>query len=907
MSSERKRQSSDASPSSQFGGNNNNSATSPPLPKKRHTSSNKLDTLPSNKQFEETLSQCIDIDNLHAFQKEAIWRQMQEYKRQASRAREYCSVLERRQDVWVENITRFCQAWDRLSGFLGLFDSSEALSKESKTTGRQFLDLFLPYGTNDFNFSDRARTPTKPDSEAQDSIKKMVNQLEVIAEKTINVVVAKQNSLGSDSTTTASSLNDLSFGKEEREQVPALKSQVERYRRRALDAEKLLEIRDEALRSTEKLLDRYRSPVTKALNGIESNDGSTLESKRVGPGNLVASPPSNSENTTAAMASSKENPSSPAQGNVQQRDTSSKDGSQKAVIDEIQEALVKCQKEVEEMVEERIKLKQEIDRLTLKLSFIPEEQIKETIYYRELESRRDFFEEAVKKQEIEIETLTNELEELRATRRSNLETIVQEESQQRLLLEQEHSKLQQDLMRVRTHRDAIQRELGELKSRMSAIDSKFTDLTQLAESRKDRVSVLLSENRRLRATIATQMGDHKAAEFYSGGKDISGNSDNSGNEPVTLVEELRKALETSNEKSRLLEEKLNRISEQSEATNAAETAAIEIQDQKTKIEKIQKQLSAYERIIGFSCVDDNGEICVKSQSGDNATTGENGHPDATNISLKDALFQLAEKQKKIESLIHERDDLNNKSQLMEGELETLCKLVDQLEASTASSVDAINSRQRQIARLIGEKSKYEEKFLSLNKERDAIKSTINTLRQQSFKQIEFLKDAENKEKHLHTELVQMDKELASLKRQVNHTMQRLEEATIKAQESEQARLSMQERYTEIESMLNERTRLAEKTQHEKKHIEEELERVQTRLTKTTTTRSSDSELKKLCEEYKSLLKCTSCQLRFKSHVLQRCMHVFCKPCIDSRIETRQRKCPTCGDAFGTGDIKQIFL
>ncbi|ORZ32755.1 hypothetical protein BCR44DRAFT_1439535 [Catenaria anguillulae PL171] len=63
----------------------------------------------------------------------------------------------------------------------------------------------------------------------------------------------------------------------------------------------------------------------------------------------------------------------------------------------------------------------------------------------------------------------------------------------------------------------------------------------------------------------------------------------------------------------------------------------------------------------------------------------------------------------------------------------------------------------------------------------------------------------------------------------------------------------------------------------------------------------------LLQNYRQLLQCGVCQHRFKDTVLVKCMHTFCRGCIDLRIETRQRKCPTCGDAFGSGDVKQLFL
>ncbi len=61
------------------------------------------------------------------------------------------------------------------------------------------------------------------------------------------------------------------------------------------------------------------------------------------------------------------------------------------------------------------------------------------------------------------------------------------------------------------------------------------------------------------------------------------------------------------------------------------------------------------------------------------------------------------------------------------------------------------------------------------------------------------------------------------------------------------------------------------------------------------------------KDWKRIAQCSVCEFRLKSHVLIKCMHVFCKECLDVRLETRQRKCPTCGLMFGPNDLKQIYI
>lgn len=91
--------------------------------------------------------------------------------------------------------------------------------------------------------------------------------------------------------------------------------------------------------------------------------------------------------------------------------------------------------------------------------------------------------------------------------------------------------------------------------------------------------------------------------------------------------------------------------------------------------------------------------------------------------------------------------------------------------------------------------------------------------------------------------------------------------------------------------------------------ENEISRLRVELEKARTLRHehADGNLAEELTIYKELLKCNSCHVRQKDTVLTKCMHVFCKDCIDTRLETRQRKCPNCGEAFGMNDVKQIFL
>lgn len=123
--------------------------------------------------------------------------------------------------------------------------------------------------------------------------------------------------------------------------------------------------------------------------------------------------------------------------------------------------------------------------------------------------------------------------------------------------------------------------------------------------------------------------------------------------------------------------------------------------------------------------------------------------------------------------------------------------------------------------------------------------------------------------------------------------------------------------SKVEKLMSEITELKEQIpsssqkdqlSYEKRRLAEELSVATKKLDAYSA--SGVGLVKELEEElaiYKKLMKCNSCHTRDKNAVILKCMHCFCKMCLDIRLETRQRKCPNCGDPFGANDVKQIFL
>ncbi|GKT32571.1 E3 ubiquitin ligase Bre1 like protein [Aduncisulcus paluster] len=69
-----------------------------------------------------------------------------------------------------------------------------------------------------------------------------------------------------------------------------------------------------------------------------------------------------------------------------------------------------------------------------------------------------------------------------------------------------------------------------------------------------------------------------------------------------------------------------------------------------------------------------------------------------------------------------------------------------------------------------------------------------------------------------------------------------------------------------------------------------------------------AELKLLRDELKANVYCPQCALRSpRNVVISTCGHTFCNSCVEEVLDSRLRKCPTCGGKFHKQDVIPIFL
>ncbi|KAJ2000131.1 hypothetical protein GGI04_004278, partial [Coemansia thaxteri] len=111
------------------------------LTKKRHTAKDN-EFQAGSAEFDESAAM-LDLESIREFQKEAIWRQMQEYKRDAARAQQQATEIERRQARWAERIAGVCTLWDQTARDLDAIAGSAEEATADAEHGA-LIDVVLP-------------------------------------------------------------------------------------------------------------------------------------------------------------------------------------------------------------------------------------------------------------------------------------------------------------------------------------------------------------------------------------------------------------------------------------------------------------------------------------------------------------------------------------------------------------------------------------------------------------------------------------------------------------------------------------------------------------------------------------------------------------------------------------------
>ncbi|KAJ2826095.1 E3 ubiquitin-protein ligase bre1, partial [Coemansia furcata] len=661
----------------------------------------------------------LDLDSIREFQKEAIWRQMQEYKRDAARAHQKATDVERRQAKWAERIGGVCSLWDQAVRDLEAIINDSSDPATIVAQHEPLINAILPVRTHHRtgSGSNDSKTDISSTEAAQSSLERFNASVN-------NVLKQLQHKSETRSPIDWSAAADrLSRMRVSQSEVDELKSRVALLSRQLSEEREVLEQREGELRRALKRLDRSVCPTVRENYGQQAADNHEAAGS--------ASPDKNGTGADVSEAQSVQTqPLSPAGG---------ADAAGKPAVNGVSAITLQVQQEkadymllaerrlgeIEDRVRENTQLQSAVDALRLQMAAVPDHIIADSALYKQAEASREYFSAQAQRLQAEVERLFAELAEQKASRGEFEEAIVAGSSAQRQALEVEMRRLQGDLVRVRHHRDQIQRELEERRAQDSVEDQKSAELKLLSDVRRERMNALISENKRLLAYVAVMRGDRAAFETYT---------DEELSKTTAVADELRARLEQVVRRERHLAEQLDSLSiggsrggdagDEQSVGAIASAAAAELQSARDQAAQLLRRVQKYEEVLGGVIIDDQGRISEDSGN------------------------ELAAKQRRVDSLQLERDGLQRTSEMMERELQTICESFARLEEQNTSRVWDLSAKEQAIARVVAEKCKYEEKFIGLNKDREAARVANAALRQQNAKQLEHIRAVEERDRAL---------------------------------------------------------------------------------------------------------------------------------------------------------------
>ncbi|KAI6121400.1 hypothetical protein F5141DRAFT_1194147 [Pisolithus sp. B1] len=513
-------------------------------------------------------------------------------------------------------------------------------------------------------------------------------------------------------------------------------------------------------------------------------------------------------------------------------------------LEELHEKLKRRETRITLLENDNTRLAEEVVRLKIEIETPAVETIAETAHYKLLMDHASQLEHTVGEYTREVSQLNETVDKLRSSRKEfeDETTAASQQAQQELktLL----SKRDADNLRVREARDQYGAELAERKARDSVKLQSLQEVKDLAESRSERITQLQSEIARHKAKLAAHSGDEDLMKYFFEGKV----------DDMDYVRDLGRKLEKTEMKLVALEQSLSTL--QRDRPDVSQHVAAEA-SAREDLAQVSKELTRYRSLLG-------------------------GVSDASALAR-----QLQDKDTELQQL---RLIVEQQSQAES----SLCAEVDRLSSSWESLDQQVKKK----------KAKAENKYFAAMREKEMGESERKAMARQLEKQGKAVERALEVEKNLSAQVGDLEKMSVISRRTIEESDKKIRMLEAEVQKLQYVSEADKKRFTEARNYASESTQLQRKLESQVRAAEEEATRVKRETEKKFKKLSAAAAPVGIREEALSqeieglwvslmqkLMKCSTCKQGMREVVLTKCMHTFCKNCVDTRISTRQRRCP----------------
>ncbi|TFY80894.1 hypothetical protein EWM64_g3118 [Hericium alpestre] len=787
-----------------------------------------------------------DQSTLEQFRKEAIFRRMKHYARENSRSQARIAELEHRKSSYEASLAVMGACWSQLLDTIRALVNSEDLPDSGHEAEADLLDLSRYVSSDE-------------DAMLAEALDKNAH--------TTHKLVAKFVKMSS------SGIRDEELKKQFRDsqaECGVLRSQLALTKAELADSQALCEQYQTDLHRAESRFDRQDSSTVRAVHGHGSASPSShheMKAEEV-KGEGVKSEGTKIEDVKMDEPESKREPSSsasppPANGlSPNQEDWMHIAHSREEIVKQLELQVTGLQAQVLALESER----QEPSA----------ETITNTPYYQSLLHQISGLQHTNSERNTIIETLRKEVASLEASK-------IQWQEEAKVLADaavveaqKALTKKSEEAARLRQARDQLAAELHERKSVDLNYRKSLDEMTDLAKNREERITVLLAEVSRLKALTAAKAGDGDLMNFFLWEK--------SGN--VSYVDDLKQRLEASEARATSIEQQLAFFEEEHPDVIKHMRSEAEARQQ---LAEAMKLLNQYQATYGKSST----------------------LPPET----KQLMSQLERNEQELKALRLQEAQHTQAETALYGELDQLSAAWESLDKQVKKKVYDLADCEQRLEKACIEKAKADNKYWGAMRFKEASENALKNYKRDAERQARLLDAVRESEKALKDVVSNFDRELSLHKQTSARWKLRVEDVEMQRKEYEnKSALEAQKAARSEKSSHIAEERLHSATAHIRK-LEDELTKAKREAEKASsvikakpqTSSQKEAGLQKEIDKCMSILKCSTCRINMRNTVITKCMHSFCKQCVEARIATRQRKCPACNLPFAHQDVQQLYF
>ncbi|CUA66878.1 E3 ubiquitin-protein ligase BRE1 [Rhizoctonia solani] len=760
-------------------------------------------------------------ENLENFRKEAVYRRMKHYARELERTQAVADELEKRKNTCEAGMAAMEACWNQLLDTLRSLVRSEKLPPADDRI-RELFDLVR-------RARDEEDEPEDEEEEEDDDDDSSDYQLALqdLAASSQSLIAQVAQLAPHSPPDTKDLRNKLHLSQTE---ANSLRSQVHLLRGRLADTQAESESLRNSLQTAENKLERAKSRTLQPTGSKPPQpNGSTTPSPDVKEETPVEAGPSTV---------------------VTNGEVSTKSESEWKSLAESRQQLI------DEMNASHLSALMELKQLKAAFAAPTEEMVVGSVSYKLLQEQLNNFRADVDEYKTRWNAVRDELDHLKENQRAMHEEAL---SKSQATIEELQSNLQKreaDCLRLRETRDALTAEASVRRARDSERANGVAQLKVLVDTRGDRIAVLMSEIRRLKAAIAAQTGSQDLLQYVMG-LDI-GSEQGSQVQP-SYVADLQARLESA-------QARLQAMEHPGEA--------------EIELAKFHKAFGKWQDVFA---------------------EGRENIVAAKEAELNVANLKCAE----LEAVLND----------MYTEVDKLSVAWETLDKQNKLKVFELIALEDKLLKVTTEKAKADNKYFQVMKAKETQEAECKTMSRNMTRQTVLIDKYKESQTQMGFQLASADKESVTQKRMIQLLSDRVEEAVREMRgwniryETERARVA------ELEKQRNQADAAAVEARAAAGKAKEEVKKAQDEAKQASivsggakgTSSARELELQKENSKVMALLRCSTCVKNFRSHTLLKCMHTFCKDCIDARVTTRQRKCPACNMAFAAQDVQQIYF